>query len=72
MDTIKEGRVVSAKLNQLKDIDDLPFDANSLSTSDKFNDTNKMFEKPNNADFQITSFLTDEEIIELAKKITNV
>tara|TARA_B110000263_G_C14999147_1_gene369690 strand:- start:58 stop:552 length:495 start_codon:yes stop_codon:yes gene_type:complete len=72
MDTIKEGRVVSAKLNQLKDIDDLPFDANSLSTSDKFNDTNKMFEKPNNADFQITSFLTDEEIIQVAKKITNV
>ena len=72
MDTVKEGRVVSAKLNQLKDIENLPFDADQLSTSKKFDDTNKMFENPNNPDIHITSFLSDEEIKELAEKITNV
>jgi len=72
MDTVKEGRVVSAKLNQLKDIENLPFDADQLSTSKKFDDTNKMFENPNNPDIHITSFLSDEKIKELAEKITNV
>ena len=72
MDTVKEGRVVSAKLNQLKDIENLPFDADELSNSKKFDDTNKMFENPKNPDFHITSFLNDEEIEKLAEKITNV
>ncbi len=72
MDTVKEGRVVSAKLNQLKEIENLPFDTDQLSTSKKFDDTNKMFENPNNPDIHITSFLSEEAIKELAEKITNV
>jgi len=72
MDTVKEGRVVEEKLSQLKDINDLPFDAKKLSTSEKFEETNKMFEKPNSPDIHITSFLTDEEIKKLAEKIINV
>ena len=72
MDTITEGRVVSEKLSDLKNINNLPFDANSLSTSKKFDDTNKLFEKPNKIDIHITSFLSDQEIKMLAKKIQNV
>ena len=72
MDTISEGRVVSKKLSDLKNINNLPFDANSLSTSKKFDDTNKLFEKPNKIDIHITSFLSDEEIKVLAEKIKNV
>ena len=72
IDTIKEGRVVSAKLDQLNKINNLPFDVDSLSTSKKFDDTTKMFEKPKNADAHIQSFLNDEEIKQLAKKIKNV
>ena len=72
LDTIKEGRVVSEKLQQLNEINDLPFDANSLSTSKKFDDTTKMFEEPNNANEHIKSFLNDEQIKLLADKIKNV
>ena len=72
LDTIKEGRVVSEKLQQLNEINDLPFDANSLSTSKKFDDTTKMFEEPNNANEHIKSFLNDDEIKLLADKIKNV
>ena len=72
VDTIKEGRVVSAKLQQLNEINDLPFDANSLSTSKKFDDTTKMFEEPSNANEHIKSFLNDDEIKLLAEKIKNV
>ena len=72
LDTIKEGRVVSAKLDQLNKITNLPFDVNSLSTSKKFDDTNKMFEKPLNANEHVQSFLNDEEIKKLAEKIKNV
>ena len=72
MDTINEGRVVAEKLNDLKNINNLPFDANSLSTSKQFDDTNKLFEKPNKIDIHITSFLSDEEIKVLAEKIKNV
>ena len=72
VDTIKEGRVVNAKLNQLNEINNLPFDAKSLSTSKKFDDTTKMFEEPNNANEHITSFLNDDEIKLLAEKIKNV
>jgi len=72
LDTVKEGRVVSAKLNQLKDIENLPFDADELSNSKKFDDTNKMFENPKNPDFHITSFLNDDEIKLLAEKIKTV
>lgn len=72
LDTINEGRVVSSKLDQLYKINNLPFDVNSLSTSKKFDDTTKMFEKPKNADAHIQSFLNDEEIKTLAEKIQNV
>ena len=56
LDTIKEGRVVSSKLSALKDIENLPFDANSLSQSKEFEDTNKVFEKPSKIDAHITHF----------------
>jgi len=72
LDTIKEGRVVSEKLQQLNKINNLPFDAKSLSTSKKFDDTTKMFEEPINANSHITSFLNNDEIKLLADKIKNV
>ncbi len=72
LDTIKEGRVVSDKLQQLNEINNLPFDANSLSTSKIFDDTTKMFEAPSNANEHVTSFLNDNEIKLLADKIKNV
>ena len=72
IDTIKEGRVVSSKLDQLNEINNLPFDASTLSSSKKFDDTTKMFENPTNADLHIKNFLNDEEIKEIAEKIKNV
>tara|TARA_Y100000741_G_C18216905_1_gene544155 strand:- start:342 stop:830 length:489 start_codon:yes stop_codon:yes gene_type:complete len=69
LDTIKEGRVVKSKINQLKDIQDLPFDINLLSNSKEFDDTNKMFEQPEKVDKHITHFLDNEEIIRIAKEI---
>jgi|TARA_B110000438_G_scaffold187117_2_gene178789 adenylylsulfate kinase len=71
MDTILEGRVVSAKLAELNKVKNLPFDANTLSSSKKFEDTNKMFEKPTKVDLHITRFLNDEEIEKIAKQIKN-
>lgn len=72
IDTINQGRVVSSKLDQLNEITNLPFDVSTLSTSKIFDDTTKMFEKPNNSDAHIKSFLNDEEIKKLAEKIKNV
>ena len=72
VDTINEGRVVSTKLKDLRNISNLPFDANSLSTSKEFNDTNKIFEKPNKVDLRISTFLSDYEIEKIAEKIKNV
>tara|TARA_B100001540_G_scaffold313466_1_gene336440 strand:- start:170 stop:664 length:495 start_codon:yes stop_codon:yes gene_type:complete len=72
LDTFKEGRVVSSKLKELKNIKDLPFDAQTLAQSKKFDDTNKMFEKPSTVDLHITKFLSDEEIKKLAEEIKNV
>ena len=72
LDTFKEGRVVSSKLEELKNIKDLPFDAKTLAQSKKFNDTNKMFEKPLKVDLHITKFLSDKEIKMIAEKIKNV
>ena len=72
LDTFEEGRVVSSKLKELKNIKNLPFDATNLAQSKKFDDTTKMFEKPNNVDFHITKFLNDKEIKKLAEKIKNV
>ncbi|MDC0226769.1 AAA family ATPase [Alphaproteobacteria bacterium] len=72
IDTINQGRVVIEKLNQLNKINNLPFDADSLSTSKIFDDTTKMFEKPKNPDEHIKKFLSDEDIKALAEKIKNV
>ena len=72
LDTIKEGRVVSSKLNELTNINNLPFDAKSLSKSKEFEDTNKIFEKPNNSDSHIRHFMNDEEIKKLAEELENV
>ena len=72
MDTIKEGRVVSSKLNELKDIHNLPFDAVSLSKSKEFEDTNKVFETPRKIDTHVKHFMNDEEIKKLAEEVINV
>ena len=72
LDTIKEGRVVSSKLNELKNINNLPFDAVSLSKSKEFEDTNKIFETPSKIDTHIKHFMNDEEIKKLAEELVNV
>ena len=69
LDTIKQGRVVSSKINELKKIKNLPFDANLLFNSKAFEDTNKIFEPPKKIDKHITHFLSDEEIKTIAKEI---
>ena len=72
LDTIKKGRVVSSKLDQLNNFDDLPFDVNSLSKSKEFEETNNWFEKPKNINKQITHFLSDIEITKLAEEMLDV
>ena len=72
LDTITEGRIVSSKLNELKNIKNLPFDVSNLSSSKEFDDTNKIFETPENVDKHIKKFMNDDEIIELSKEIINV
>ena len=72
LDTIKEGRVVSSKLNELKNIINLPFDAVSLSKSKEFEDTNKVFETPSKIDTHIKHFMNNEEIKKLAEELVNV
>tara|TARA_B100000965_G_C19564504_1_gene746146 strand:+ start:1323 stop:1817 length:495 start_codon:yes stop_codon:yes gene_type:complete len=72
LDTIKEGRVVNAKLDELKKIKNLPFKADSLLDSKEFKDTNDWFEIPNKIDKRITNFMNDEEIKKLALEIQNV
>ena len=72
LDTIKEGRIVLSKLNELKNINNLPFDAKSLSNSKEFEDTNKMFETPSKIDTHIQHFLSDDDIKKLSEEIINV
>ena len=73
LDTVKEGRVVSEKKNELRDANDLPFDIDTLEKSKEFQDTNNVFDPPLNAHKIIKSFLSDEEIKLLAEEIiTNV
>ena len=67
LDTIKQGRLVSSKISELKNIKNLPFDANSLFKSKEFEDTNKIFEPPKKLDKHITRFLSDEEIKKIAE-----
>ena len=72
LNTIKVGRVVDNKKNELKNSKDLPFEVDTLESSQAFKDTTKMFEDPNDADKIITSFMNDQEIDDLAKEIMNV
>ena len=72
LDTIKEGRVVEEKKEELEAAKDLPFQVESLEISEAFKETTKMFETPNNANKVIKSFLSDEEIKNLALEIQNV
>ena len=72
LDTIKVGRVVENKKEELETAKDLPFEVESLEKSDAFKDTTKMFETPSNANKIIKSFLSDEEIKSLASEIQNV
>ena len=72
MDTIKEGRIVSSKLSELKNINNLPFDANLLSQSKEFEDTNKVFETPSIIDTRITHFMSDDEIKKLSEELIGV
>ena len=72
LNTIKEGRVVQNKKEELETVKDLPFEVENLEKSDAFKDTTRMFEPPSNADKIITSFMSDEEIKSLALEIQNV
>jgi|TARA_Y100000816_G_scaffold174607_1_gene125650 adenylylsulfate kinase len=72
LNTIMEGRVVESKKNELKNSKDLPFEVETLETSQAFKDTTNMFEEPNDANKIITSFMNDQEIAILAKEIINV
>ena len=72
LNTINKGRVVESKKEELKDAKELPFKVETLENSQAFKDTTNMFEKPNDADKIITSFLNDQEIEALAKEIVDV
>ena len=72
LNTIKKGRVAESKKNELKNSKDLPFEVETLETSQAFKDTTNMFEEPNDADKIITSFMNDQEIAALAKELINV
>ena len=72
LDTIKEGRVVENKKKELESSKGLPFEVETLESSQAFKDTTNMFEAPNNANKIITSFMNDQEIAALADEITNV
>ena len=72
LNTIKEGRVVDNKKNELKDSIDLPFEVETLESSQAFKDTTNMFENPNDANKIITTFMSDEEIAILSREIINV
>ena len=72
LNTIKEGRVVEQKKEELKDVKALPFEIDTLQNSQAFKDTTNMFETPTNANKIITMFMDDTEIKNLAKEIINV
>ena len=65
----KDFIIVLSKLGELKNIKNLPFDANLLFKSKEFEDTNRMFEPPKKIDKHITRFLSDEEIKNIANEI---
>ena len=72
LDTIKEGRVVENKKEELKNATDLTFEIDTLENSQAFKDTTNMFEEPNNANKTVRSFMSDEEIRDLSNEILNV
>ena len=72
LDTIEQGRVVSEKINELKNIKNLPFDVNLLATSKAFDETTKIFDPPEKTDKQIKSFLNDEEIKKIADELIKI
>ena len=71
LDTINRGRVVSSKVDELKSIQNLPFDANSLQESKAFDDTTKIFDPPKKINKHIKQFLNEDEIKELASELKN-
>ena len=71
LDTINRGRVVSSKVDELKSIQNLPFDANSLEESKAFDDTTKIFDPPKKINKHIKQFLNEDEIKEFAAKLKN-
>ena len=72
LDTIKEGRVVSEKKDELKNVKKLSFEVDTLEQSQAFKDTTNMFEEPSDANKIIKNFMNDQEITDLAKEIINV
>jgi len=71
LDTINRGRVVSSKVDELKSIQNLPFDANSLQESKAFDDTTKIFDPPEKINKHIKQFLNEDEIKEFAAELKN-
>ena len=71
LDTINRGRVVSSKVDELKSIQNLPFDANSLQESKAFDDTTKIFDPPKKINKHIKQFLNEDEIKEFAAELKN-
>ena len=71
LDTINRGRVVSSKVDELKSIQNLPFDANSLEESKAFDDTTKIFDPPKKINKHIKHFLNEDEIKEFAAELKN-
>jgi len=69
LDTIEQGRVVHSKINELKSINNLPFNADLLENSKAFNDTNKIFDPPKNINKHIKKFLNDKEIEKIAEEL---
>ena len=71
LDTINRGRVVSSKVDELKSIKNLPFDANSLEESKAFDDTTKIFNPPEKINKHIKQFLNEDEIKKFASELKN-
>ena len=71
LDTINRGRVVSSKVDELKSIQNLPFDANSLEERKAFDDTTKIFDPPKKINKHIKQFLNEDEIKEFAAELKN-
>ena len=71
LDTVKEGRVVTEKKDELSDAKELPFDIDTLEKSKEFQDTNNVFDPPLNAHKIIKSFLSDDEIKLLGEEIVS-